>query len=155
MVQRTVVRSTRRSLLTSSWALAPLLPLLLMLEGIWLAPERINHDCAAYLQYGALLLDGKLPYVDFVDVNPPLIVYISAVPAFFARHCPLDPIVVFSLCVLGLVAWSTFAIRRQRLCSWPLWGGRGAGMLALLWAAFSLFVRRDRVQRAAPSLNNG
>ncbi|MDX2106686.1 MAG: hypothetical protein SFY67_09835 [Candidatus Melainabacteria bacterium] len=38
-------------------------------------------DMGLYLQCGQLLLAGKRPYVDFFDTNPPLIMYLSMIPA--------------------------------------------------------------------------
>ena len=56
---------------------------------IALNPMRIKSDCALYLEMGRQLLEGKLPYVDFGEVNPPLIIYLNAIPAFVAgRRLP-------------------------------------------------------------------
>jgi hypothetical protein len=44
----------------------------------------INHDVAAYLQVAALLLDGAVPFVDVVEINPPLIWYLSVLPVSLA-----------------------------------------------------------------------
>ncbi len=54
-------------------------------------PYAISGDTARYLQTGQFLLEGKLPYLDFQDLNPPLIMYVSALPALLARvtHLPL------------------------------------------------------------------
>jgi hypothetical protein len=55
----------------------------------------INHDAAMYLQAAQLLLAGNIPYVDFIDLNPPMIVYISALPAGIAQLLGASPIAVF------------------------------------------------------------
>ncbi|MBK7838137.1 MAG: hypothetical protein IPJ49_10765 [Candidatus Obscuribacter sp.] len=44
-------------------------------------PYAISGDTAMYLQTGQFLLEGKLPYRDFQDLNPPLIMYVCALPA--------------------------------------------------------------------------
>jgi hypothetical protein len=72
----------------------------------------VSHDCALLLQIGELLLNGKLPYVDYVEVNPPLIQYLSVPPVLIARVLGLHPIPVFLVCVWLLVAASTLLIRR-------------------------------------------
>lgn len=64
---------------------------------VWLYPPRssacwqeahfwqaLNMDNALFLHFGKLLLLGRMPYVDFVDFNPPLTHYIHAVPVFLA-----------------------------------------------------------------------
>jgi hypothetical protein len=50
-----------------------------------LSPLAIAGDTAMYLQCGQLLWQGQLPYVDFLDLNPPLIMYISMIPALMSK----------------------------------------------------------------------
>ena len=72
----------------TSGALLPKIAMLVVLAGvirIALRPADVQHDVAMYLQAGQLLLRGKRPYVDFIDLNPPLITYLSAIPAGVAR----------------------------------------------------------------------
>jgi hypothetical protein len=78
-------------------------------------PLDINRDCAMYLQCGQLLLAGQIPYIDFFEVNPPLIMYLNILPAAIAQamHWPL--IIVFDWSVLLLAAVSL------SLCSYILW----------------------------------
>jgi hypothetical protein len=64
------------------------LAILVVLAGvirIALRPADVQHDVAMYLEAGQLLLRGQRPYVDFIDLNPPLITYVSAIPALVAR----------------------------------------------------------------------
>ncbi len=49
-----------------------------------LNPLAIVGDTAMYLQCGQFLKEGLLPYVDFQDLNPPLIMYLSLLPAHLA-----------------------------------------------------------------------
>lgn len=52
---------------------------------VWVVYEPyLNHDVAQYLTAAQMLVDGAVPYVDFVDTNPPMIVYLSALPALWA-----------------------------------------------------------------------
>jgi len=71
-----------------------------------------NHDMAAILHFTERWIDGERLYVDLIDMNPPLIFLLSAVPIALARLCALDPIVAAALCVHGLGAWSMLACHR-------------------------------------------
>jgi hypothetical protein len=62
-----------------------------------LSPLRINHDCADLLAIADGMLDGRLPYVDAVETNPPLIIYLYLPAAAFARVAGMHPILAFSL----------------------------------------------------------
>ena len=55
-----------------------------------------------YLEAGQMLLQGKLPYVDFVDLNPPLIFYLSTLPVLLSQSLKIDVITAFAVC-----AWLT------------------------------------------------
>ena len=48
------------------------------------APVQLNHDVAQYLTAGQRLLGGAVPFVDLIDTNPPLPIYLGAVPAALA-----------------------------------------------------------------------
>lgn len=74
-------------------------------------PLDINLDCALYLHCGQMLLEGKLPYVDFVDSNPPLVMYLSVIPAALANLFSLHVVTTFSLVVLILTVWSSLTIK--------------------------------------------
>lgn len=67
----------------------------------------INHDCAMYVDAGRLILQGKVPYIDFIDLNPPLIFYISAVPALIKQMTgvELDKCFTAFIWLIGLMSW--------------------------------------------------
>jgi hypothetical protein len=75
--------------------------------------DRLRHqldmhpDCAMYLQCGQMLLSGKIPYVDFYDVNPPLIMYLSVIPAGLAAWLRQDVMLSFWLFIWCLTIIST------------------------------------------------
>lgn len=50
----------------------------------WAHPLRSWADQAVYLAMSQLLLMGKVPYLDFFDFNPPLIIYLNTVPWLLA-----------------------------------------------------------------------
>ena len=62
-------------------------------------PLSTNLGSAMYLQAGQMLLEGQMPYVDFVDINPPLIIYVSAIFAGLARLVNVHIITTFLLSV--------------------------------------------------------
>ena len=98
-----MLRDNHTSIIMSSrtfWTIALLEVALGMLALILRYPLRIFLDCAANLYYGQLLIQGKLPYIDFVDTDPPMIVYLNAIPAFISKIFHLNPILVFSLGIL-------------------------------------------------------
>ncbi len=69
-------------------------------------PAAIHPDCALNLQLGKMILDGKVPYVDFIEINPPLIMYLNTFPAFLAKVFDPPIIFVFQMLVFFLMIWS-------------------------------------------------
>lgn len=58
----------------------------------WLLhPLFASADTSVYLQIGELILQGKVPYRDFYDFNPPMIMYLNVVPVLVAHlfHLPV------------------------------------------------------------------
>ncbi len=75
-------------------------------------------DDIAWLMYVARRwLEGRELYVDVVEVNPPLIIWISAIPAEIAQWLNLDARFVvmpmFIACVLACAWWSASLLRGQ------------------------------------------
>jgi hypothetical protein len=94
------------------WRLAAAAILACVLAAIAGWPDRINHDVAMYLYMGDQVLHGAVPYVDVIDLNPPLIIYLNTLPAGIARvlGTPL-PLTVLVLTWLFCV-WSVETSRR-------------------------------------------
>jgi hypothetical protein len=67
----------------------------LVLFFIFLYPLRINHDVAIYLEIGDFILEGKVPYVDYIEVNLPLIHYVNVIPVLLSRILFTNPIKIF------------------------------------------------------------
>ena len=88
--------------------LAAALVLALLLLEILLHPYKIHYDCALYLEAGQMMLQGKILYLDFYDVNPPLIFYLNTIPAFISQVFSLKAPLAFSLFVFFLVVVTTF-----------------------------------------------
>ena len=61
----------------------------------------VNHqvifsgDCALFFECAKRLLLGQLPYVDFIEHNPPLIYYFNLIPAWFHLQFNLSADLVF------------------------------------------------------------
>jgi hypothetical protein len=77
----------------------------------WFAayPTLVNHDAAMYVHAGQLLLDGQTPYVDFLEPNPPLVMYLSAFPAALAPVLGMSPPLSLQLCTLAAILASVAA----------------------------------------------
>ncbi len=65
-----------------------------------------NHDMAWLLHVAGRALDGATLYVDVVEINPPLIIFLSMVVELIARVTGIWDITVFRLLVLGLAGTS-------------------------------------------------
>jgi hypothetical protein len=93
-------------------ALAPALAFLAMV----LAPP-LNHDVAAILNFAERWVGGERLYRDLIDVNPPLIFVLTAIPALMAKWTPLSGVQALLLCVVAccIAAWRmTVRLRRDR-----------------------------------------
>lgn len=75
-------------------------------------PTRIHHDNAQYLQIGELLREGRIPYVEVVDTNPPLVWYLNTVPVVIARRINAHVIPTFLVGVWLLSVASVVGTRR-------------------------------------------
>lgn len=64
----------------------------LLVARVLLLPSNIiNPDCSMFLTAGQLVLAGARPYIDFVELNPPLVFYINVIPSLFAKLSGLSP----------------------------------------------------------------
>jgi hypothetical protein len=106
-----------------------LLTLAVGLTLILLIPMRVNHDCSVNIQIAKLLLEGNVPYVDFFEINPPLIMYLTAVPVAIGNALSLHPILAFQLFILALVVLSALGVRRL--------DNESQGAVLFGWAIFS------------------
>lgn len=91
-----------------NWGLLGALVILLGLQLfaiIWY-PTKINHDVSIYVEIGHKILDGQLPYVDFFEINLPMMHYLAAIPAFIARVTGIASVTVMQGFVWVLSALS-------------------------------------------------
>ncbi len=122
------------------WLLLALAMIAVLAFGLWLSPDRINCDCAYLLQMGDAMLDGQIPYVDFVDANPPLIMYLQVPPALISRTIGIPLIVSFHLMTLALLTLS--AVELYWLMRQPRFGldATERGILLTAWIALYFIV---------------
>jgi hypothetical protein len=74
--------------------------------------SRLQPDTAWLLYAAEHMLDGARPYVDFIETNPPLILWLDAIPALMARTAGLQSGLVYNAMVLALVLASTAVCAR-------------------------------------------
>lgn len=72
----------------------------------------LNYDSAILLDFGRLILHGKVPYVDYVDINPPITHYLHAIPVFLAESLGTDTTSTFQALVVLLAVCSSAALAR-------------------------------------------
>ena len=88
-----------------------------------------NGDASWYVYMAGRVLDGARPYIDLVDTNPPLIVWLDMAVVAAARGVGLAPLTAFQAAVFGLVgvmlamAWrlgrgQPEALRRAGIVAW-------------------------------------
>ncbi|MDZ4838336.1 MAG: hypothetical protein SGJ27_31525 [Candidatus Melainabacteria bacterium] len=66
----------------------------------------VNYDCAYYLLCAKMLLQGKQPLIDFVDLLPPIIFYLSVPPVWLSQAFQVPIATVWTMTVLGAVLLS-------------------------------------------------
>ena len=93
------LRRKRAAAAAHPWLAAASLPWLLL----WLLPP-VNHDVAGLLLFTERWLAGDRLYLDLVDVNPPLVFILSALPVGLARLSGIPLGVAFMLSLFGFVA---------------------------------------------------
>jgi hypothetical protein len=128
-----------RGLFPNAW-LIPALATLGLAGIVQVIQRPLNGDAAWYLYMGGRVLDGARAYVDIVDTNPPLIVWLSIAVVAGSRALGLVPLVAFPSLLLALtglslgLAWRLSralptALRQVSLLAWAylLWDGVGSG----------------------------
>lgn len=104
-------------------------------------PMLIFCDQGLFVHMAELLLEGKVPYVDMFDVNPPLAIYIQVLPVLLSRlfHMPIP--LSFSIYVSLLEFLSCFIVL------WILVAARRTGAVVLGVCALIGFAYFNQIQR--------
>lgn len=87
--------------------------LVVVLLAIALLPRHLNWDVALYVHSGQQILRGHLPGLDLVDVNPPMIMFVSVVPAALAKLTGQSPVSTTILVVWFAAALSVAAVAKS------------------------------------------
>lgn len=125
----------------------PVLVALFLLQSEYMAQGVLHHDVASHFHFSQLMLQGKKAYVDFVDMNAPLIWYAGMIPAAMSAGCGMSEYNAIVLCMYVLICsmllLTLYGLRR-------LWSAN-SGTMALS-AVVLLFVclivpRRNFAQR--------
>lgn len=122
--------------------------LLVVLAAVPEFAGRTLPDTGWLLYAAGELLNGATLYVDLVEVNPPLIVWLNTIPVALARVASLSPILVYRVLVLALVACSIVVSGRlvERGAPEESDGWRRALVLLLLFGALTM-AREDYGER--------
>jgi hypothetical protein len=92
------------------WAASLLAALIVALGVLPAALGRVQPDTGWYLYSAGRVLDGQRLYVDLVEVNPPLIVWLDTAPVALGRLLHVPPDLVLTALVLALVAASVTSV---------------------------------------------
>ncbi len=71
----------------------------------------LNHDVAVFLTAATSLLEGRRPGIDLVDVNPPMMTYLSVLPVLLWRWTGVGLVLAGQLSILAAIIASLLAIR--------------------------------------------
>ncbi|MBX3077071.1 hypothetical protein KF913_24385 [Candidatus Obscuribacterales bacterium] len=69
-------------------------------------PLRIGWDPALHLQIAQMITQGKIPYVDMSDANPPLVWYLYTIPAFGSELFNIPVTLAFNYFLVVLIVYS-------------------------------------------------
>ncbi|MSO77870.1 MAG: hypothetical protein EXQ87_13330 [Alphaproteobacteria bacterium] len=72
----------------------------------------INHDAALLLDAADRMLNGDRLYVDIIDMNPPLIFYLSAIPELLEDWTNLPSTTWFIVLIVAAIVAGALACRR-------------------------------------------
>lgn len=72
-------------------------------------PLRIGWDPALHLQIAQMITQGKIPYVDMSDANPPLVWYLYTIPAYGSEIFNIPVTLAFNYFLVLLIIYSVVA----------------------------------------------
>ena len=110
-------------------------------------PLNLNHDATLNLEIGRYLLEGRIPYLDYYEINPPLVQYLNILPAYISQVTSINPITVYLLLMFVTVmyiAWLSYRLGYPIIKSND---GLIAYLIPLIIIIISLETRRDFGQR--------
>ncbi len=106
----------------------------------------LNLNAAMYLQGAQMLLQGQKPYIDFIDINPPLIFYFSSLAALISQlfSYPGQVIVIYKILLLMYIGCSLWAVT---LCIRPITSLFRTSLFSLLFGftIYCIYLIQNRV----------
>jgi len=90
----------------------PLAGFLVLVLHVFSFPYRLGADQSMYLLAADRFLSGAIPYVDLIDINPPLIIYLNTPLIIASRLSGVSVHYVFLVTILSLIALSSLALYR-------------------------------------------
>jgi hypothetical protein len=85
---------------------------LVLVAGLWSELAlRLNYDVGWLITAAERALDGRRLYAEIIEINPPLIVWLTQVPVLLGRAVGISPILAFRLFVLAMIAVSIALVR--------------------------------------------
>lgn len=109
----------------------------------------LSADPAQYISMAQMILRGAIPYVTIVDVNPPMIIYISMIPVLVSFITGFDLSVCsllffyFLILVTGFMLIASLKIALQEITQTELY------LFFVFWILLAIFIfkQRDFAQR--------
>ena len=113
----------------------------------------MNHDAAWYLHAAGRMVGGERLYVDLIETNPPLILWMSVAPRLLAQALGVSEFLTLRVLVLGLILASLGLTRTALLEAWPdRPGGRRVFLVLATFALIPLpgsdFAQREHLMLA-------
>ena len=102
----------------------------------------IRDDVGILLDCGRLILHGWIPYVDYVEMNPPLAHYINVIPVYLAGQLHVEIPTAFYIFVLAFAVYSAAALTYLLSKFTPVFSLSSRLVLAAMCLLFSLWVFR-------------
>lgn len=102
----------------------------------------LRDDPAILLDCARLIVHGWLPYVDYVEMNPPMAHYINVIPVYLASISGLEIPTVFNISVLLLAVYSASVLLFLLSRLTPVFSLSSRLVLTAVCLLFSLWVLR-------------
>lgn len=103
-VVKTRTRASRREMVNTYIVVASIFIAILVHQMLF--AMSIPAEAALALETGMQVVQGKVPYLDFMVVLSPGLIYLHALPAAISKILPFHPVLVFNLSVTLLAACS-------------------------------------------------
>lgn len=111
---------------------------------IAIGPAYLNHDAAWYLYVADRWLGGATLYRDLIDTNPPLIIWLTAIPTVIARLTGTPDTLLLKGTVFVAAITSVLAARQIIARQWP---SREFVLVILATFVVLPFAKEDFAQR--------